>query len=73
MIDQGKATPESLVNHFINYVICDIENEKSIAAKAFTPEELKEKNLRIDYDHYKQTQIFDPVERLCRNINGVSI
>ena len=73
MIDSGKATPESLVNHFINYVICHVDNEKSIAKKAFTPEEFKEKNLRIDYEHYKQTQIFDPVERLCRNINGVSI
>jgi len=31
MIESGKATAESLVNHFINFVICEKENEKSIS------------------------------------------
>lgn len=50
-----------------------MESKKSISEKAFTPEEVRQQKLIIDYQYYKSTQIFDPVSRLCQSIKGCNL
>lgn len=39
MVKKGKDS-QSLVHHFIRYVICDIPNTKSISNRAYTIDEM---------------------------------
>lgn len=41
--------------------------------RAYTIEEMIEKGYSIDHNYYISTQIFDPIVRLCKNINGLMI
>ncbi|KAM3129224.1 hypothetical protein pb186bvf_018699 [Paramecium bursaria] len=72
MIDNGRE-PASLVNHFIHYIICEQEGAKLLSDRAFTPEEVLDKryNLQVDFNYYLQTQIFDPIERMCKHVKDL--
>ncbi|CAD8188928.1 unnamed protein product [Paramecium pentaurelia] len=73
MVNKYGRSPQSLVNHFIRFVICDDPTQKNLSYRAYTVDELLSENLTIDYHYYLSTQIFDPIDRLCKNIQVVSI
>ncbi|CAD8170214.1 unnamed protein product [Paramecium octaurelia] len=73
MVNEYGRSAQSLVNHFIRYVICDDPTQKNLSFRAYTVDELINKNLTIDYYYYLSTQIFDPIVRLCKNVQVISI
>ena len=61
------------VGDTVPYVICQDEDmTKSYALRAYHPDDVKkaESGLKIDIDYYLNNQIYPPVARLCRPIDG---
>ncbi len=61
------------VGDTIQYVICkDSDNAKSVAQRAYHSDEVKKSDppLLIDIDYYLNNQIYPPVGRLLRPIDG---
>lgn len=77
---QGKTESE-LLNHFIEYVICQSTahdagtSATNLANKAYSPDELlhSKGNLRIDIDWYSSQQLLPPITRLIEHIDGIEV
>ena len=55
----------------VPYIICDDpEKPNSYAERAYSPEELLAKGLKVDVEWYLSQQIHPPVARLCEHIEG---